>query len=564
MPSLDDLLTELEEEKTRFGADKKRTQRLLVQLDRRRFPDAESLIRFHESLLFIRAFPQSADEFQLAEELLSKFADRVTRVRAGGADLTPFDYIEYSGIAQTTLSGTFSYDIARWLADRHPAKVDVDWEKYEKKERLGAALRRLLPLLKEDLLVEANIPYLDWLHAAKSGKESDLAWLFKGFDRLQLLEREKAELYDLLELPINWNLDRSRRSRTRNMLSPRKVFYHTEPLIQRSKVSLADEFDSPPIPSDKLSRAQGEAILDMVRATTTVRYRELYGITHGDSGSVVRARLGRGVEIYFWGVAGPRRLPLRAYHAGFTLKNGVPINYIEGITLFERMELGFNTFYTFREGETAWVYAKALHLLHQIAGATCFSIDPYQIGFNNEEAIESGAFWFYRKLGFRPTKEELIKLVEAEEKKIRARREYRTPARLLRRLSTKHMIYEMAGTPKGDWDRFLVRNLGLKLQRRMAEKFKGDAEEIRNRSAARVASALAIEPKDFDEPEQQAFANLALVLALVPGLDRWPDKEKNQVIEIIRAKASADESLYARLLQSHRLLRDAVIKLGSD
>src|SRR5215216_4433290 len=100
MSSLDHLLTELEEEKTRFGADGKRAERLLARLERRRFPDAESLIRFHESLLFIRAFPQSADTFRLAEGLLSTFADRVTRVRSSGADLTPFDYIEYSGVAQ--------------------------------------------------------------------------------------------------------------------------------------------------------------------------------------------------------------------------------------------------------------------------------------------------------------------------------------------------------------------------------------------------------------------------------------------------------------------------------
>src|SRR5215208_5228647 len=106
MPSLDQLLAELEEEKTRFGAGGKRAERLLARLDLRRFPDAESLIRFHESLLFIRAFPQSANTFQVAEELLSTFAERVTRVRASGADLTPFDYIEYSGIAQTTVSGT--------------------------------------------------------------------------------------------------------------------------------------------------------------------------------------------------------------------------------------------------------------------------------------------------------------------------------------------------------------------------------------------------------------------------------------------------------------------------
>src|SRR5207247_9730290 len=110
--------------------------------------------------------------------------------------------------------------------------------------------------------------------------------------------------------------------------------------------------------------------------------------------SRVRADAGRGVGIFLGGLSHERRLALRAYHAGFTLKNGVPINYIEGLTICERVEIGFNTFYTFREGESAWVYAKVLKLLNQIVGVTCISIDPYQLGFNNDEAIESGACWF--------------------------------------------------------------------------------------------------------------------------------------------------------------------------
>ncbi|HVG22214.1 MAG TPA: hypothetical protein VNI02_24470 [Blastocatellia bacterium] len=564
MPSLDILLSELEKAKSRFAVGEGgRTKKLLALLGRRRFSDADSLIRFHESLLFLRAFPQTPDVYRITEELLSSFAGRVELVRLSGEDLIAFDYIESSGVAGTTISGTFSYDIARWLAHRYPSKVDVDWEKYGKKERLGAVLPNFLPLLYEDSLVEANVPYLAWLRAAKGRNESDLKWLLRRFESLPVPPRQKTELYDSLELPITWSLDTSRASRTRNMRRARRVFYHAGPLIRRKEVSLAEEFNSPPIALKKLSRGQGEAILDMARATTTVRYRELYGITHGDPETTVRANIGRGAEVYLWGLPPARRLPLRAYHAGFTLKNGVPINYIEGITLFDRMELGFNTFYTFREGETAWVYARVLHLLHQIVGVTCFSIDPYQIGFNNEEAIESGAFWFYRKLGFRPTEQELIKLAEAEEKKIRDGREYRTPARVLRRLSARRMVYEIGGAAAGDWDQFHVRNLGLESQRRAAREFRGDAEKIRRAAIAVTARALAINRKDFNELERQAFDKLALVLALIPDLDRWPVEEKDRLVEIMRAKAGADESAYARMLQSHKLLRAAMIEIGS-
>jgi len=114
MPSYDDLILELESSKRQFGGKGgKHTEALLALVSARHFSDADSLIRFHETLLFIRAFPQTARAFRLAEKLLSNFNRRVDALRESGADLIAFDYIEYSGIAETTLWGTFSYDIVR-------------------------------------------------------------------------------------------------------------------------------------------------------------------------------------------------------------------------------------------------------------------------------------------------------------------------------------------------------------------------------------------------------------------------------------------------------------------
>jgi len=562
MPSLEDLILELENSKRQFGGHGgKRTEELLALMGQRDFSDADLLIRLHEALLFIRAFPQTAGAFRLADKLLSTFNRRVDALRESGMDLIAFDYIEYSGIVETTLSGTFSYDIVRWLVQNYPASVGVDWERSERREGLGHTLPRFLPLLYEDSLVEANIPYLDWLHAAMGKDGRDLGWLVERFERTKLSNREKAEIFYGLDLRIRCNLGTSSASRTRNLLQPSKVFYHRSPLIKRNQISLDAEFTSSPIEVEKLSWVDGLAMQDMLRATTTVRYRELYGITHGDPSNVLRADVGRGVEIFLWGLPPERRLPLRAYHAGFTLKNGVPINYIEGITTCERMEIGFNTFYTFRDGESAWVYAKVLRLLNQLVGVTCISIDPYQLGFHNEEAIESGAFWFYRKLGFRPTRPDLAKLVMLEEKKIASDPEYRTPARVLRRLSEGNAIYEAPGTSRGDWDRFAIRNVGLAVQRRMRREFNGDAEKMREVSAGVVARDLAFKPGST-RLEQRAFKDLALVLALIPDLNQWTEAEKTQAGRIVRAKIGEDESRFARLLQAHEKLRRAIILQG--
>ncbi|MGA3187698.1 MAG: hypothetical protein ABSF22_11380, partial [Bryobacteraceae bacterium] len=122
-------------------------------------------------------------------------------------------------------------------------------------------------------------------------------------------------------------------------------------------------------------------------------------------------------------------------------KNGVPIGYVEGLIRDANMEVGFNLYYTFRDGETAWLYAMLLKVLRERSGVQTFSVDPYQIGHENEEAIESGAFWFYRKLGFAPESEEVSRLLAREERKIAAQPDYRTPPPTLRKLAASRLVW---------------------------------------------------------------------------------------------------------------------------
>jgi hypothetical protein len=571
--SMDNLLSSLEGLKTLFApADAIRKEKLLRSLSKCLIADPPSLIRFHEALLFMRAYPQNAKLLRMTERLLASFAGRVDQLRRAGTDLVDLNYIEASGIAGTTITGTFSYDIARWLADRYPGAIRIDWDEY-KKERLATVLPGFIPLLYEDSLVEANVPYLTWLREAEGGAGSDLHWLLRRFEASDSLARQKGAIYDSLELPIAWDLGNgraSRASRTGARVQTGRTFYHDTPLIRRNEVSLPEVLASQPPDLEKLPRPEGQAMIDVLREATTVRYRELYGITHGDPDHVIKCSIGRGVEIFLWGLPAERRLPLRAYAAGFTVKNGVPINYIEAICLFERAEVGFNQFYTFRDGESAWIYARVLRLLKQALGVTAISIDPYQIGFGNDEAIESGAFWFYRKLGFRPTRPELRALAESEEGKIKAKPGYRSRGRVLRRLSAGHMIYEGAwdrkpGLPplparSGDWDDFQVRNIGLAVAHRMATRFSGDPDKMRSASMVKLSRMLNISSAKWNN---NALEDLSLVLALIPDLARWLAPERSALARIIRAKSGATEWRYLSLMQSHRRLRSAIIKLGS-
>jgi hypothetical protein len=644
--SLDRLLTLLEGAKSHFGRGTSgEVETLLSQLGSKKFRDPASLIRFHEALLFFRAFPSGPSLIRKLESLLVTFHERVDHLRRLGADMSAFDDFDTSGIAGTVMQDALSFDAVRWLARRIPRHIEIAWDDYlddsANERALGSSWPRIMPLLAEDSDVEANIPWKRRLDTAR-GRERPLDWLLRRFERLPVeadpkeaknentkktseekkyardqQDRARAALYDALRLPVRWSLGNLRLSRTRNWRHPRVFYYHREPLITRSQVSLAHELSQPAPRLTKLSRSEGVSVMHFIREVMAVRYRELYGTTLGDPASVVRADLGsdqasRGVVIHLWNLPPASRLPLRAYVAGFTLKNGVPINYIEAIGLCEWIEVGFNTFYTYRQGETAWIYAQALRCLRVFTGATTISVYPYQIGQNNDEAIDSGAFWFYRKLGFRSGHPDLEQLARREEQKIAANPQHRTSRRILRRLAEAHVFYEspdaspaarndlanpnptvrgdlrdphqsarttveerpsqgrvehpFAATgfsPRGPWDTFSTRNLALRVNRRMAREFNGDSERIRQASVAEVSRALGVNPSRWNSAGQQALENWSLFLALIPDLSRWSLQEKRDAVEIIRAQAGRNEMRYLRLTQQHSCLREELLRLGS-
>jgi hypothetical protein len=572
--ALDRQLTQLEGSRYRFGRNEVASVvKLLTRLDSALFRDTASLIRFHETLLFLRAFPQGSAVVRASERILNNFHKKVEVLHKAGADMDDFDTFEVSGVAGTEMEDTLSFDVARWLVKRMPGKVEIAWENYEPGRELGTTGPRFMPLLEDDSFVEADTPWRRWLEAA-GGKRSTLEWLLERFETLPLSlqktrqksgqkSEQRSELYESLRVPVGWRLENSAIARTRNWKPVRNIFYHSDPLISRSQVSLADELARRPVRLTKLSRRQGEQVIELIREVMLVRYRELYGTTLGDSRSVVRADVGRGVTIYLWNLPPDRRLPLRAYVAGLTLKNGVPINYIEAIGLCEWMEVGFNTFYTFRGGEAGWIYAQVLRCLCQIMGTTCVSVYPYQLGHDNDEAIESGAFWFYRKLGFRPGRADLRKLAEHEEKKIAADPKYRTSARTLKRLAAGHVFYELPGSEVGAWDRFSTRTIGLRVNRRITTEFGGDAVPMRERSRRALERILGVSTFLWTPLDRAAFENFAIVLAGVPGLRAWTREEKEGLLRIILAKTKPHEMGYLHLAQRHGRLRRALLAIGS-
>src|SRR5450432_4071547 len=76
------LLLRLEAAKRQFHpGGQAHTAKLLSTLGRRHFQDPHSLIRFHESLLFFRAYPADEEIRRIADNLLGSFPERIARLR---------------------------------------------------------------------------------------------------------------------------------------------------------------------------------------------------------------------------------------------------------------------------------------------------------------------------------------------------------------------------------------------------------------------------------------------------------------------------------------------------
>ena len=555
------LLTRLEEARRQYGPKQaERTEKLLSLVRNLRFGTAEDLVRWHDALLFLRAFPPSPNVVRIADELLATTSRRVAELAKNDADLSLLDDESVSGIAGGEIVESWEYNIATWLAKKCRGNVSLYWDGDVNTARLANTLSRVIPLLDEDATVEPDVDWRAWIDATR-GAANEVEWLVDSFRSLELSERERSELFESLELPIRLDLKDLPITRTHARRAVDELYVHEQPLLQRKDVSLDRELSSP-LELRKLGEKDATQILDMARAALTVRYRGLYGMTF-PSLPVYEAAPGRGLQIFLWGLQPKRRLPLRAYACGITLKNGVPINYLEAIALFDWVEVGFNTYYAFREGETAWVYSQVLRALRPLLGFNVVSVYPYQIGFENEEAIKSGAFWFYRKLGFRPGRPDLATLCASEEKKIAEDKAHRTSARNLRRLAEGFIFYETPDAVHTQWDNFRTRHLGMNVNRYIGERFAGNTGRYRRSAGQWLAGILGTSSGEFHGCERDAFQSFAAALHLAPEISKWSDADKRALLAIIRAKAAPEEWEYLRLLRSHDRLRAVMLRLGA-
>jgi hypothetical protein len=524
-----------------------------------RLRGADSVRRFHDLLCFMQAYVESGFLFALARRMLMSFPVRYS------AELARHRLaLVNSGIAGTRIRFPFYSPTGRWLAARVPDALHVDWEGFEKGDELGT----LLPLLAHP----AEIPGLDeyafepreWVRRMKGPHETDAAFLARRFAQLVMEDTSRETLWDGLDLPMWLEPSRATPSRTHARIAPTRMHYTTRPLARRRPV-LAHEIDRPPQRVRALALGEGAAMIDLARAAMVVRERDLDAFSYGDPRDVRLIEYEDGLAFACIGVIPERRLLLEAVYGYLTLKNGVPIGYVLTSALYGSSELAYNVFDTWRGVEAAAVYARVLAMTRTLFGSDTFTIVPYQLGDGNDEAIESGAWWFYHKLGFEPRDPATRALAARETRRMTANAAHRSSAATLRRLAKHPLFFQPRGVREDVIGRLTLANVGLAAMAWLARRFGSDRAAALATCAHEAGARLGLRAwRSWPDEARAAWVCWAPVVLALPGLERWSTSERRAFAQVIRLKGGRRESDFVRAFDAHLKLRDALARLARD
>jgi hypothetical protein len=315
---------------------------------------------------------------------------------------------------------------------------------------------------------------------------------------------------------------------------------------------VAREIRAPFESIEQLSPGDGKELIDVAMASLAVRHRETNHFNFANAHEVYLADVDQGISIGVFGLLPDHRFPLECTMGFLILSNGVPIGYGGSSILFRQVNTGINIFDEYRGSEASFLWVQVMRVYHALAGCTRFIANSYQFGGENTEALKSGAFWFYYRLGFRPVQADIRKLAQRELSKLKRDRTYRCDIKTLRKLASCDMHLTLPGARQSELfdEEWLVTSSMLATQS-LAAVAGGSHTQASNRVAAQLARDIDLRSLHRWSPqERRAFIRIAPIVAAVSP-STWTNEDKRDLRELLRAKGGDNEADYARLLSEH-------------
>lgn len=524
---------------------------LLTRLARQRLGSARAVMRLHEALCFVRAYPDDAAVLAQAQAMLDSFHRRAD-LRAHRVALAD------SGIAGTATRYRFFAAQAQWLAQRWPARLRLDRSEPGAEERIARALPALLTPLEASALIESKLPGYAALDRLRGAGESDAVFLLRRIAAMPGDGFTREAYSDIADAGFVLAPGPGAPSRTAAGLACAPVVIRGQG-PSRARPDLRAEIARAAASLRRLPVHDADATVELARAAMVSRHRSLEAFSFAEARDAWIVDHGDGLAMTLVGVIPARRHAVAVSYGGLTLRNGVPIGYHQADIVGRCAALSFNTFDTFRGGEAAFTFARWLAALHHAFGTTSFSLDPYQLG--NDEALASGAWWFYAKLGFRPHDAVAARLADEELARAQRSPRHRTPPATLRRLAGRHLHLDLvaahAQAP------FPLAAVGLRAGAALSQRAGSDRERAVDEASGELLQRCGLASlRGFSADEREAWRRLAPLLSLL-DLGAWRDDERGALAELVRAKGGRSERDHlARYLAHPRL--DAALRALVD
>jgi len=519
---------------------------LLRRLRARTFRTARDLKQLHSALCFIRAFPDSPAHYRFARSELREIEQRVDALTQ-----TEQAKLVDTGITGTPLHYRFSYAVATWLGRRAHGAVSIDWEDADDPPGLDGILEQILEPSEDEYFDGGYVSGREWLErAAEETDGTDFDWLLAQMTEPRFASIW-AQLYDAADLGLTWDLHGAKFSKSLNAFPAKDVCLQRRGM-RKPAASVRQEIMRPLESVSRLKPSAGAKMIDVAMASLAVRHRETYHFNHACPHEVYLADVGEGVSIAIFGLQNRHRFPLECTMGYLIIANGAPVGYGGASVLFRQVNTGVNIFDEYRGSEAAFLWVQVMRVYHHVTGCTRYIANPYQLGTGNREALQSGAFWFYYRLGYRPVAPDIRKLARREFAKTKRDRRYRSDITTLRRLTSCDMHLALPGSQQSD----LFDERWIEISSMLAnEALNAAGGRTRKASADRVAMSLAADVgirafEGWTATDRSALRRIAPIVAAANPKD-WSTDAKRSLRKLLRAKGGDSEANYARLLSEH-------------
>jgi hypothetical protein len=543
-----------------FGPAKARVKlRLLREIARMDSLSSRRIVRLHDTLYFLRAYPDNPGVLKAVRACIPVLR-RATEHRTVDDRLHPS--LLNTGVPGSSNAYRYSHAVLERLVELHPGALEIDWEAEFDEKPLTDAL--VLTIARSEMRgLEDGYATLDeWLeHSRRDDGETDLEVVLRLFRTSSLSPEQQKHVFEACDLPVTYHLRDPGTGRCEVVTQTERPTYQRRP-IPRETFPLRPRIVRPPKRSRRLSPRAGRRMLDLSLRALCSRNLEIYPLIYANPEEVALVDCGRGLQVLLTAMLPRFREVPETLLFFLILKNGVPIAYGPASVYLGCCEMGMNLFPEFRGGEVRFFYAQLMRALYHLAGVRYFFLTAYGMGEDNPEALKSGAFWFYRKMGFRATEPDVEALARAEERIMRRKPGYRCSLATLRRLSHTEAHFDLS---RGECSPTHFARLGLAVSRHVTERFGGDRTRAQRVGGRRLANALgAVDFASWGVDERTAMEQLGPVYGLIPDLHRWPVRDRRALLSAIRARGARNDMAYARRVAAHGRLREAIRAISAE